>query len=102
MLKPSSTTTMPRELLRKARRKLCRRVGAAIVERMAETDTSFTVMAARLGRREKQVRGWLMRLLDGRSVKLNVIADMCTSMGCELSWGIQKPSSPPKLSHQEE
>lgn len=55
---------------------------------MAETDTSFSVMAFRIGKREKVVRRWLMRLADGRCANsqddLKTLADMATACGCRI------------------
>lgn len=60
---------------------------------MAETDTSFAEMALRLGRREKIVRRWLMRLADGRSANskddLKILADMATACGCRIEISLQ-------------
>lgn len=81
---------IPKELLEKARRVTCRRIAAAVVQCMADTDTSFTEMAVRLDRKEETVRGWLTKLTDGESIDLDSVSDMMTAMGAELAYSIQR------------
>lgn len=75
---------IPREELDRAVRAFCRRVAAAIIECMGDTDTSFAMMAVRLGVTEKTVRGWIDDLMDGVEGKtsMRVIAEMCWAMDC--------------------
>lgn len=75
---------IPREELDRAVRTLCRNVAAALIQGMAETDTSFAMIAVKLGVTEKTVRGWIDDLMDGIEGKttMRVIAEMCWAMGC--------------------
>jgi hypothetical protein len=62
---------------------MCRQIASVIVMAMAQSDVSFTVMAARIGRREKTVRRWVNLLMDGRCkrVGLSEVSDMMFACG---------------------
>lgn len=82
---------IPSETMKAARRRLCRTIAAVIVKAMADTDTSFTLMAHRLGKKEKTVRRWISRLIDGGSkgVGLREIAEMTFACGVELEFHVR-------------
>lgn len=95
----SETKPTPKEQIRAAVRRFRRSAAAGIVAAMAETDTSFSVMAFRMSRREKTVRRWLMNLADGRRADkkdcLRYIADMATALDCRVEFSLRPlPPSP--------
>lgn len=85
---------IPREILDAACRKMCRRIASTLIRAMAETDTSFALMAVRIGVPEKKVRKWMDALLDGTGTRLRPISDMCTAMGCELDFHVTRRAEP--------
>lgn len=91
---------IPKAVLRAAVRRLRRSAAAAIMGAMAETDTSFSLMAFRMGRREKTVRRWLMSLADGRRASpkddLRTIADMATACGCRIDVSLRPVQPSPQ------
>lgn len=68
----------------RARRLLCRRLGAAITAAMAETDNSFESIAAKLEWGPGVVRSAVLMLMNGRDISLGRIADITWAMGIEL------------------
>jgi len=74
-----------------ARRRLARRIAAAVVTAMAETDTSFEEMAQRLGMRtDIPLRNGLATLVDGGTrIPFDHISDLMTGCGYELTFGLR-------------
>lgn len=82
---------IPQAELDRSRRKLCRRIAAALVRGMAETDTDFATIAARTGRSERSVRDYLRALIEGLSgLGLDMISDFAWAMGGEIEFHIVK------------
>lgn len=83
---------IPKETLQWAQRRFARKIAAAVIQAMAETDCNFTQMAARIGRTEKEITGWIAKLMDGdgSGTMLDHVSDMLLAMGCELDWHIVK------------
>lgn len=90
-------TPIPREELDRARRKMCRRIAAALVGAMAETDTGFDTIAARLGRSEASCRAFLRSMIDGTPPRngLDLMSDFAFAMGCEIEFRVVKRTVPP-------
>lgn len=82
---------IPQEVLEAARRRLCRRFAAVILEAMADADISFTQMAYRIGKDEPKVRGWFDELSNGRSISLDCISDMLLACAAELDFRVTRP-----------
>lgn len=80
--------------LARARRKASRRVAAVLVRLMADTDTSFEVIANRLGQDEHQVRQWLGDFIDGHGKHLNIMSDLALSMGAEWVVRVERYEPP--------
>lgn len=81
------TTAIPREDLERAVRRAHRLCGAAILQAMAETDTTFAQIAERLEVGEGHVREWLMQYAEGSMPEadgMRVISFLMTSMGTIL------------------
>lgn len=80
------TDRIPEEDLKRARRKLARRVGACIVAAMAEYDFNFTQIASRINKTEKEISAWMTKLFDGdgSGAMLDHVSDILLAMGCEL------------------
>ena len=74
-----------------ARRRLARRIAAAVVTAMAETDTSFEQMAQRLGMRtDTLLRSWLFTLADGSTdVAFCRVSDLFLGCGCERTLSLR-------------
>lgn len=87
-----------KEQMDRARRKLCRKVCAALVHGMAATDSDLTLMAIRIGKSEVQLREAINRLMDGHSISLSLVSDLFFSAGLELTFGLEKilAEAPPR------
>ena len=88
------TAPITEDILAQVRRKASRRVAAALVRLMADTDTSFEVIAKRLGRDEEQVRKWLYGFIDGHDGSLDIMSDLAFSMGAAWEFSVE-PYEPP-------
>lgn len=82
--------SIPLDDLKRARRKLCRRIAACLVSAMAETDTGFEQIAGRLSVSEEVVRRWFNRMLDGTATDLNTVSDLSYAMDCEFTFSLEK------------
>ena len=89
---------IPKVELERAHRKLSRRVASCIVRAMAETDTSISDIAARLGRDENRVLAKLVEFIMGDGGSLDWISDMLLACGCEADWSVQKITPEPEAS----
>jgi len=96
------STPIPKEVLERARRVLCRRMGACVVSAMADTDTDFATIAARLSTSERVVSGWLDTLISGSAISLDKISDLLFAMGAEMEFSIipANPSRNPKTNRE--
>ena len=83
------TGRVPKKTLHRARRTLCRRIGAAVVSAMAETDTDFATIDMRLGQRPGTAKQWLDGLIAGTEKRLNVVSDLFHSMNCEITLSLR-------------
>lgn len=95
-MSPHLQTPIPEEILAPVRRKASRRVAAELVRLMADTDTSFEVIAKRLGKDEDQVRKWLYGFIDGHGSSISIMSDLAFSMGAAWEFGIE-PYAPPQV-----
>lgn len=91
---------IPKEELARAARKLARKIAAAIIRTMAETDYNYTQIAARIGKTERDIANWMQRLIDGdgSGAMLDHVSDILLAMGCELDWHVVRavPILPPR------
>lgn len=82
----------------KHRATLARSIGAAIAAAMHHSNTGFDDMAIRLNVRRRVITEAMMRLLDGKAVKLETISDMFYACpGVDLHIGvvpIKQPEQP--------
>lgn len=81
------TTPIPKEEFERARRALCRRIGAEIVRAMALVDADFARMGERMDRPEEYVRTCVHQLIDGTPLDLTTISDLALALGGE--WDIK-------------
>lgn len=91
---------IPQEELDRACRKMCRRIAAALVRAMAETDTDFATIAARTTRSEESLRSFIRALIDGKAPRngLEMMAIFAVAMECEIEFHIvrrEAPDTPP-------
>ena len=88
---------IPKEELAAACRKMARRIAAAIVQCMAETDFNFTQIAARIGKTEKDIKTWMDRLFDGDGgeASLDHVSDILLAMGAELDFAVNRIQAKP-------
>lgn len=79
---------IPEEALAFARRRMARKMAAAIVLAMAETDYSFAQIGPRVGRTEAQISDWMRKLFDGdgSGAALDHVSDILVAMACELDF----------------
>ena len=82
----SDDTETPREVFDAACRRLCRRIAAAIIRLMADTDTDVETIAARLGESPENVQRRLDRLIRGQAITLNEVSDLAFSMAAEFEF----------------
>lgn len=88
MTKEQAVTKIPREELDRSHRRIQRLCGAAILQAMGETDTSFTQIAERLEVSEEHVREWLMGYadctIDAESPErgLRIVSFIMSTMDC--------------------
>jgi hypothetical protein len=90
------TEPIPQEELDRVLRKTCRRLAATLIRAMAETDTSFSLIAKRVGRSEWSLRRGIRRLIDGdgRGFPLDFISDFAIAMGCEIVFTLERAAVP--------
>lgn len=72
---------------------------------MAETDTNFDDIAARLGKRigGDWARERVMRLMDGMSIPLDHVSDILFACdGAELAWTVRPRSLPQPAAAKDE
>jgi hypothetical protein len=80
---------IPQKHLERARRVTARHVAVAAVQCMADTDTTFGMIAKRIGRSEDVVRGWFDDMVDGKPISLEHISDFFLAMAAELEFHIR-------------
>lgn len=78
-------------------RRLCRHIGAAVVQCMADTDMSFAEVAERIGSTAGAVKRKLYRLIAGRSISFCDVSDLATAMGAIVRIRLvpREPEPPP-------
>ena len=79
---------IPKEQLDRACRALCRRVASAIIHAMAETDTSVTTIAYRLGKEAHEIQKQIDMLICGESLTLENISDILFALDCEVHFSL--------------
>lgn len=72
------------EELEAARRKLKRKLAAAIIRAMGEADMSYGDIAEKIGRSERSVRSFVQDLIDGRGKSMDAISDIALAMDAEM------------------
>lgn len=82
---------IPKELLERGRRATARRVAAALINLMADSDADFAHIGQRIDRSEQAVRGWLHDMIEGNAgtVGLDEISDFCLAMAAEPDFTIR-------------
>lgn len=91
------------DLREQSLRVMCRRLAAALVRAMADTDTSLEDIAIRTGHSKDRVRRFIKALIDGKSQQngLDMMSDFAGAMGCEVEFTVRRPESsaprPPAL-----
>jgi hypothetical protein len=74
------------EKLKSARRKTSRRVAAALIAAMAETDIDYEEMGIRLGEKPETIRKWIIDFVDCKSKDLDLLSDLCLAMNAEVNF----------------
>ena len=79
------------------RRVTARHIAAAIVQCMADTDSSFEFIAGRIGVSDGTVRQWLHDLIEGKTGQKDIehISDMAVAMSAQLV-PMVRPYEPPR------
>ena len=87
----SDVKPIPREELDRAVRISCRRLAAVIVKCMADTDTSFALIAVRVDMTAEAVRAKLNTLMDGdcSNTSLGDAAVILWAMGARLEFHVE-------------
>ncbi len=85
------TKVLHPHLLERARRTTARRLAAALVAGLADTDATFEIIGRRIGRDSETVRHWLYDLIDGKTEGhcLDQASDFALGLGCMLEPSVQ-------------
>ncbi len=78
----------------RARRKLKKRIAAAIINAMAETDADYAFIAKRLRDKPAKIEAWITGLITGRTKDLDEVSDLLLAMNCELEFGLRRYQEP--------
>ncbi len=62
-------------------RRACRDMGVLLAQAMAESDTSFSLIEVRTGRKTGWAKDFLISLLEGEDTDLNTISDAMFACG---------------------
>lgn len=82
-----------RSVINRERRQLVRRIASALLSAMADSDRGFKQIAKNIKCPEERVRKAVYSMIDGKSVRLDLISDIALGMGYELRLGITELST---------
>lgn len=85
----------------RARRKLKRKVAAALISAMAETDADYEFIAKRLRDKPAHIEKWITGLITGETRAMDEISDLCTAMGVELTFGLKRYEAPERPKNEQ-
>ena len=91
MTNPLRLTDLDMEV---ARRKLKRKIAAAIISAMAETDADYEFMAKRLRTTPDKVAKEIDGFIRGETKAMDEASDLALAVGAELSFGITRYEAP--------
>jgi hypothetical protein len=88
--------------LGRARRKLKKKVAAALITAMAETDADYEFMGKRLGDTPENIEQYIVGLISGKSKCMEELSDLLLALGCEFSFGLHQYQLPARPQPQPE
>ena len=80
---------IPKKELARARRTLCRQVAAAIITAMGETDTGFSIIDKRRGKKMGHTKTETNKLISGVPILWDAVSDILWAMGCQGSLSLR-------------
>ena len=92
---------IPQWALDRANRAAVKRIAAAIIGCMADTDFSLEQIARRVNKPESVVRECLYAMIDGKKATLDQFSDLLLAMSAEPVWGARPVSFSLKEPEQE-
>jgi hypothetical protein len=78
----------------RARRKLKRKVAAAIITAMAETDADYEWIATRLEQKPAEIERWIVGLITGETKCMDEASDLMLAMALEFNFSLQRYNEP--------
>lgn len=78
----------------RARRKMKKRIAAALITAMAETDSDYQFIAIRLGDESDKIEKWITGLIAGDTRCLDECSDLLLAMGCEFEFRLHAYQEP--------
>lgn len=78
----------------RARRKLKRRLAAALITAMAETDADYEFIARRLRDKPEKIERWIAGLITGETKALDEVSDLALALHVELVFSLQRYQRP--------
>lgn len=78
----------------RARRKIKRRIAAAIITAMAETDADYEFIAKRLEQTPAEIEKWIVGLIAGETKCMDEVSDLLLAIGCEFDFHLQRYQEP--------
>lgn len=86
----NSVEMVPKEQLERARRNLCSKIVAVLVQSMAETNTTCEQIDKRLGRPPGHTQNYVLSLMNFAPHQMKDLAYLAEAMGAEVDIGVQR------------
>ena len=81
---------IPEEVLKAARVKMSRRVGAMIVTAMAETGHDYDTIGVRIGKPPEFVKKIIYKFVNGEGGSVHDLSDICFAMGFMVRFSLKR------------
>jgi hypothetical protein len=91
MMEPLRVTELD---MARARRKMKKRIAAAIITAMAETDADYEFIGKRLTMKPAKIEKIIMDFIAGADSDIDQVSDLLLAMGCELTFQLRRYEEP--------
>ena len=88
------TEPIPQEVLDAVYRKMVRRIGAQIINAMAQTDVIWADLDARLGVEPGTARRWTLKFIDAKGGTLRTMSELAYAIGADWHFEIHRLPPP--------
>ena len=78
----------------RARRKMKRKIAAALITAMAETDADYAFIATRLDDDPTKIEKWITGLISGETRAMDEVSDLLLALGCEFDFSLRRYEFP--------